>query len=167
MTLHRETPEGFVPWNGEPVDGVVYPRSIETLWSREELDDIGLYDPEDLYEVPEGYRVVSRTLARVNGEVVWAYVVEPIPAPVPSDYVLTDRQLRLGLIGAGVLPSTVRASIAAAITDDLEREAMLTWFDYTRDVQWDHPVTQQLMAIAGFTPETASTMWLAAAGIEA
>lgn len=166
LTYYLETPEGFVPWNGEPIDGVIHPRSIETLWSSEELEAIGLFNPEDLYEVPEGYRVVSRTLTRVNGEVVWAYVVEPIPARTPADIDLTARQLRLGLIGAGVSPATVRATIASAITDDLEREAMLTWFDFSSFVQWGHPVTQQLMAVAGFTPETAATMWLAAAELE-
>lgn len=165
--LYLETAEGFAPWVGQPIADILHSREIETRWTPEALAAIGLFVPVDP-GVPEGHRQIgARTVARVNDVVTFVYVTEPIPDPVPGDFILSDRQLRLGLIGAGVLPSTVRNSIAAAIPDDLEREALLTWFDYTRDIRWDHPVTQQLMVIAGFTPETAATMWLAAAQIEA
>ncbi|MBK8085072.1 MAG: hypothetical protein IPK28_15295 [Devosia sp.] len=102
--------------------------------------------------MPEGNRVTSTGVQRVDGVVRYVHALEDIPPIEPADIVLSDRQLRLGLIAAGVLPSAVRSAIEAAVADPLEREAMLTWFDYTRDIRWDHPVTQQLMAIAGFTP---------------
>jgi hypothetical protein len=124
----------------------------------------------DAYQPPEGAEETpprpSADYAWQGGE--WVYVEPPEPpAPVPADFVLTDRQLRLGLIAAGVLPSTVRAAIEVGVSDALEREAMLTWFDFTRAIHWDHPVTQQLMAIAGFDAEQAAAMWLAAAEIDA
>lgn len=165
--LYLETSEGFTSWTGQPVAGILHPREIEVKWTPASLEAIGLFTPADP-GVPVGHREIGeRTVARVNGVVTFVYVTEPIPDPVPGDFVLSDRQLRLGLIGAGVLPSTVRATIEAAISDPLDRETMLTWFDYTRDIRWDHPVTQQLMAIAGFTSETAAAMWMAAKDIQA
>lgn len=124
----------------------------------------------DAYAPPDNAAEVaarpSRDHAWQGG--AWVYVAPPSPpAPTPADFVLTARQLRLGLIDAGVLPSTVRSTIEASISNPLDREAMLTWFDYTRDIHWDHPVTQQLMALAGFAPEAAAAMWLAAAQIAA
>jgi len=167
MTLYLETSEGFAPWNGQPIAGILHPRDIGRLWSAAELEAVGLYAPAEAAPVPEGKRVTSTGVQRVEGVVRSVHALEDIPPIEPADIVLSDRQLRLGLIAAGVLPSAVRSAIEAAVTDPLEREAMLTWFDYTRDIRWDHPVTQQLMAVAGFTPEAAEAMWLGAASIEA
>ncbi len=165
--LYREAAEGFVPWSGEPIDGILHPRDIGRLWSAAELEAVGLYAPAEAAPVPDGKRVTSTSVQRVEGAVRYVHALEDIPPIEPADIVLSDRQLRLGLIAAGVLPSTVRTAIEAAVADPLEREAMLTWFDYTRDIRWDHPVTQQLMAIAGFNPEQAAAMWMAAKDIEA
>ncbi len=165
--LYLEIDGSFTPWTGQAIAGIIHPRQIEALWTPAELSAIGLHAPAPSDPIPEGKIVTETGVQRVGGVVKFVNELEDAPAPNPAYFPLSDRQLRLGLIGAGVLPSTVRATIEAAVSDPMEREAMLTWFDYTREIRWDHPVTQQLMAIAGFTPETAAAMWMAAKDIEA
>lgn len=78
--LYLETPEGFAPWAGEPIGGVVHPRNIEQLWSGAELAAVGLYTPVQP-AVPEGKRVASRTVQRIGGVVKFVNTLEDIPAP--------------------------------------------------------------------------------------
>lgn len=164
--LYLETQEGFSPWTGGAISGVVYPRAIEQHWTPQELAALNLYAPAEADPIPEGKRVVSTAVQRVSGVVKFVHTLEDIPAPQPSDKPLSKRQLRLGLIQAGILPSAVRAQLEA-IQDPLEREAALTWFDFTDQIEWDHPQTQQFMALVGFTQEQASAMWIAAWAIPA
>lgn len=166
MSLYLETPEGFRPWDGGPIDGILHPRNIATKWSASELAAVRLFKPHDP-GVPEGKRVVDRHVALLGDVVSWVYDLEDIPPPHPRDQPLSKRQLRLGLLAHEVLPSTVRATIETAIGDPLEREKALTWFDFTDVIEWDHPETQMLLVLAGFTPETASAMWMEAWNIAA
>ena len=46
MSLYKETPEGFSPWNpAEPINSARYPSNIGELWSAAELAALGLYAP--------------------------------------------------------------------------------------------------------------------------
>jgi hypothetical protein len=93
--LYIEGPKGtFTYWSGQPIDGVVHPTSIETLWSKKDLEAAGLYTPITP-PVPEGKNVVSFTVcrvegvvvtvARVNGVVTKVYVLEDAPPePLPN-----------------------------------------------------------------------------------
>lgn len=164
--LYRATPEGYVPWTGAAIGGDIHPLGIETAWRAEALAAIGLYAPAAADAVPSGQRVVSTNVRRVNDVVKFVHTLEDIPAPHPSDLGLTKRQLRLGLLANGILPSTIRATLES-IPDAVERETALTWFEYTDLIQWDHPQTQAMMALAGFTEEQASAMWMAAWNIPA
>ena len=164
--LYRQTPEGYVPWTGGIIGGVVHPPIIESLWTADQLATIGLYVPAAADAVPEGKRVVSTDVRRVNSVVKFVHTLEDIPAPHPSDLGLTKRQLRLGLLQAGILPSAIRATLDG-IQDPIQRETAVTWFEYTDLIHWDHPQTQAMMALAGFTEEQASAMWMAAWNIPA
>lgn len=164
--LYLETQGGFVPWTGQPIGGVVHPTSIETLWDTQALNIAGLYSPAAADAVPDGKRVVSTSVQRVSGVVKFVHTLEDIPAPHPSDRPLTKRQLRLGLLANGILPSTIRSTLEA-IEDPVQREVALTWFEYTDLIQWDHEQTQALMSLAGFSSDQAAAMWIAAWGIPA
>lgn len=159
--LYLETQEGFSPWTGAPIAGVVYPRDIETHWTAKELAAVNLYKPQDADPIPGGKRSVSSAVQRVGGVVKVVHTLEDIPAPTPSDRPLTKRQLRLGLIQNGILPSAIRTQLEA-IPNPFEREAALTWFDFTDQIEWDHPQTQALMAAVGLTAEQAAQMWVEA-----
>lgn len=83
--LYLEGPKDvFTYWAGQPIDGVVHPASIETLWSKKDLEAAGLYTPITP-PVPEGKNVASFTVGRVDGVVVKVYVLEDAPPePLPN-----------------------------------------------------------------------------------
>lgn len=164
--LYIETQEGFDPWNGAPINGRKHALSIERDWTPQELAALNLYVPAEADPIPEGKFATETKVQRIGGVVKFVHTLEDIPAPQPSDKPLSKRQLRLGLIQAGILPSAVRAQIEA-IQDPFEREAALTWFDFTDQIEWGHPQTQQFMALVGFTQAQASAMWIAAWAIPA
>lgn len=121
------------------------------------------YSPAD----PYGLSPLVGAYLEAHPELEIGDYVPPTPSTDPADYPLSDRQLRLGLIAAGILPSAVRNTIISSITDPFEQEAALTWFDRTAQIHWNHPQTQQLMALAGFTQQQAAAMWLQAKDIAA
>ncbi|CAB4184333.1 hypothetical protein UFOVP1349_42 [uncultured Caudovirales phage] len=51
--LMRKIDDEWVPWTGEVIDNTGYPLNIETLWSVDDLNKIGLYFLKD-DAVPEG-----------------------------------------------------------------------------------------------------------------
>lgn len=78
--LYRETPQGFVGWIGEPIDGIKHPLNIEALWSAQDLVAIGLYRPE-VPVIPDNKIVTGEIVARVNGVVTYVYTLEDAPPP--------------------------------------------------------------------------------------
>jgi hypothetical protein len=93
MLWYENSESVFVPWGGESlptmidtptgpeINEVQHPRSIEQLWSDEELAAIGLYRPVH-DSIPAGKEIVSSTVARVNGVVKFIDVYRYIPGPV-------------------------------------------------------------------------------------
>lgn len=165
MTLYNET-NAFNTWEGEPVNDVRYPLAISG-WPAADLEAIGLWRddmiaPADL--VPEGKIVISRSIQRVGGIVKW--VNELADAPDPEIYLppLTARQLRLGLIAAGVTLSSVDAAIAA-IPDPTEREIATVEWEYASQFERDHSLIEQVGNALGMTIEQIDAAWLAAAGL--
>lgn len=67
--LYLETPFGFVPWSGENINDVRHPKSIESVWSDEELAAIGLYKPVASDPVPDG-KIIASTIAERVGDTV-------------------------------------------------------------------------------------------------
>lgn len=165
--LYLETTEGFSPWVGAPIDGVLHPPGIEQHWTAPELAAVGLYAPEPADPVPEGKIVVSTSVVRVGGVVKFVNVLEDAPTPTPDDVPLSMRQLRLGLLLIGGFPATFIQDTIAAIPDPTERAVAQIWYEETSTVEWSHPMTQQLIAAAGITPEQAAAMWMQAKDLAA
>jgi hypothetical protein len=71
----------FTLWQpAVPINNVIYPREIETLWTPLELAAIGLYKPFDP-GVPDGFVSTGRTVQEVAGVVRFVYDLEAAPAP--------------------------------------------------------------------------------------
>lgn len=89
-------------------------------------------------------------------------------APVlgPADFPLTARQLRLGLIRHGIGLSAVQAAISAIPVQEDRDEAQVYW-EFSTVIDWTHPMTQGLMALAGISAEDAAEMWMVAKDYEA
>lgn len=92
---------------------------------------------------------------------------DPAPAPTPADYPLSMRQLRLGLKRFGGKPASFIADTIAAIPDADTRDEATIWYEESIEAHWDHPMTQSLIAAAGFTTEQAAAMWMQAKDIAA
>lgn len=148
-------------WVGEPINGIRHPSNIETVWSNTELNAIGLYKPVAADVIPEGKQASDQQVQIVNGVPKTVYTLEDIPAPHPSRYPLTARQLRLGLVRNNISLSVVQTAINALPTQSIRDEAQIYW-EYSTQVNWDHPMTQTLMALVGLNANTAASMWLTA-----
>lgn len=90
---------------------------------------------------------------------------EPEPEPQPQAIQpLTRRQLRLGLLYAGISTSQVEDAIAA-IPDPTDREvALIEWQDATI-YERSHPLIDQIGSALGLTPEQIDAMWADAAAL--
>lgn len=165
MTLYLEiSPNIFAPWQGEPINGIRYPRAIATNWSDEDLAAIGLYSPADADPVPEGKIVTSQSVQRVEGVVKWVNELADAPDPIPHYPPLTARQLRLGLIQAGVSIASVDAAISA-IPDEMDRETARVEWEYASQFERDHALIEQVGGALGLTPEQIDAAWLAAVNL--
>ena len=166
--LYKETAQGFVPWNpSDPIGSFRYPSNIEQLWGAEALAALGLYAPAGSDAVPDGKIVTGSSVQRVNNVVKFVNNLADAPVPTPSDTPLTMRQLRLGLLLIGGFSSSFIQDAINAIVDATQRGIAQIWYDESSVVEWDHPMTQQLITAAGLTTEQASTMWMQAKDLEA
>lgn len=163
--LYIEDGGSFSPWRGAPIGSIRYPANIEALWSDDALADVGLYRPAAT-SVPNGKRIVSSSVERVDGVVRWLHVLEDIPAQTPADFPLSDRQLRIGLINSGISLGSIDTAIAA-ISDATQRAIAQVWWDRSITIHWDHPMRASLTALVGLSEEDAATMWMAAKDIAA
>lgn len=165
MTLYNES-NAFAAWRGEPINGVRYPLAISG-WPADDLEAIGLWRDDMIAPadpVPDGKVVLSRSVQRVSGVVRW--VEEFGDAPEPGIYLppLTARQLRLGLIAAGVALSSVDGAIAA-IEDPTDREIASVEWEYASQFERDHHLIEMIGSALGMTIEQIDAAWLAAAGL--
>jgi hypothetical protein len=85
----------------------------------------------------------------------------------PSSNPLTMRQLRLGLLLIGGFPATFIQDAITAISDATQRGVAQIWYDESATVEWEHPMTQQLISAAGITTEQAAAMWMQAKDLDA
>jgi hypothetical protein len=165
--LYRETQDGFAPWNpADPIGGVRYPPNIGQLWSAAELAALGLYTPAPADPTPEGKIVTGTAVARVGVVVKFVNTLADAPIPTPADTPLTMRQLRLGLLLIGGFPATFIQDAITAIPDATQRGVAQIWYDESATVEWEHPMTQQLIAAAGITTKQAAAMWMQAKDLE-
>lgn len=163
--LYLETSTSpFPAWAGEPINGIRYPRAIATKWSDEDLAAIGLCRPAAADPVPEGKIVTGQSVQRVEGVVKWVYDLADAPEPIPHYPPLTARQLRLGLIQAGVSIASVDAAISA-IPDEMDRETARVEWEYASQFERDHALIEEVGAALGLTPEQIDAAWLAAVNL--
>jgi hypothetical protein len=166
--LYKETIDGFTPWDPVlPINMIRYPQNIEQLWTTSALAEIGLYSPLSADPTPEGKIIISTSVQRVDGVVKFVNILEDAPIPTLSDTPLTMRQLRLGLLLIGGFPATFIQDAISAIPDTTDRGIAQIWYDESATVEWEHPMTQQLIAAAGITTEQAAAMWMQAKDLAA
>jgi hypothetical protein len=85
----------------------------------------------------------------------------------PTNNPITMRQLRLGLLLIGGFPASYIQDAINAISDATQRGVAQIWYDETSTVEWEYPMTQQLIAAAGITTEQAAAMWMQAKDLAA
>jgi hypothetical protein len=137
MTLYLETAGGFVAWQGEPIptplirwlepvemevdgelvqvrkpeayaDDVSHPLTIEQHWTDEELAAVNLYRPKEAAPTPPYHRIVSASVARIDGVVWHVYELEEISvaarkADMQSALALRRWQAETGGINYGTI----------------------------------------------------------------
>lgn len=85
------------------------------------------------------------------------------PPPPPAPAVVTMRQARLALLGAGLLDSVTAA--IAAIPDTAQRRAAEIEWEYAQTVDRASPFTQQLAFGLGLTSEQLDSLFTQAAAL--
>lgn len=83
----------------------------------------------------------------------------------PESFDLTARQLRLGLIRNGISLDAVTTMIAG-IEDPMVRDEALVYWEYSMNINWNHPMTQALMSMLGIPQESMAIMWMTAKDYE-
>ncbi|KSV84532.1 hypothetical protein N183_11950 [Sinorhizobium sp. Sb3] len=114
---------------------------------------------------PFGLNPTIRLWMSVNPEApVHAYV----PPPELTDeekratmQPLTARQLRLGLVNAGISPSTVTATIGGMADGPDKDKAQIEW-EYASTFNRTHPLIATVGAALGLTDVQIDAMWTAA-----
>lgn len=90
---------------------------------------------------------------------------EIVPGEVPSDpvpEVVTMRQARLALLGAGLL---AQVNAAVANMPGTEGDAARIEWEYAQEVRRDSPLVAGLSAALGLTDETLDNLYKVAAGL--
>lgn len=90
---------------------------------------------------------------------------ELVPGEVPSDpvpVVVTMRQARLALLGAGLL---AQVNTTVANMPGAEGDAARIEWEYAQEVRRDSPLVAGLSAALGLTDETLDNLYKAAAGL--
>ncbi|WP_322884803.1 hypothetical protein U8C32_12575 [Sinorhizobium medicae] len=94
------------------------------------------------------------------------HVYVPPPPPTPEEIresmpPLAARQLRLGLVGAGISPSEVTA-VLEALPKGSEKEAAMIEWEYATSYERTHSLVATVGAGLGLTDEEIDAMWTAA-----
>lgn len=87
---------------------------------------------------------------------------EYVPAVVAVPEVVTMRQARLALLGAGLL---AQVNTAVANMPGAEGDAARIEWEYAQEVRRDSPLVAGLSAALGLTDETLDNLYKAAAGL--
>lgn len=84
--LVKEQKDGtFVQWNGEPIDDIKHPPSIETLWSAKELKAVGLYKVEEEVQPTAGAALLDLKFVKDKKGAVSAVYTWDIPPPTDDE----------------------------------------------------------------------------------
>ncbi|MCA1490091.1 hypothetical protein I6F11_04055 [Ensifer sp. NBAIM29] len=159
-----------------------YPRVTEILKISDTAEGNGVYlldvkiqftadgEPEQVEYVsrpndPYGVNPQIRKWMSENPDApVHVYVPPPPPtveetrAAMPS---LTARQLRLGLVGNGISPAQVQATLDAMPAGADKEKALIEW-EYATTFNRTHPLIATVGSSLGLTEAQIDTMWTAA-----
>lgn len=163
--LFRIINDELVQWQGEIIDDVRHSLGSLMTWSDEALAVIGLYKVRDADPVPEGKIVLSRNIDLIDGVPKYVNVLGDPVVPTPSDFNLTARQLRLGLVRNGISLTAVQTMIDD-IPDPMVRDEAQIYWEFSDFINWDHPMTQTLMGMLGIPQENMAMMWMIAKDYE-
>lgn len=163
--LFRIINDELVQWQGEIIDDVRHSLGSLMTWSDEALAVIGLYKVRDADPVPEGKIVLSRNIDLIDGVPKYVNVLGDPVVPTPSDFNLTARQLRLGLVRNGISLTAVQTMIDGILDPMVRDEAQIYW-EFSAFINWDHPMTQTLMDMLGIPRENMAMMWMIAKDYE-
>jgi hypothetical protein len=160
--LYLETsPNTFSPWNGAPINDVVYPLSIESIWSEQELAAIDLYAPVDP-GVAEGKIATGFTVERVEGVVTKVYVLDDAP---PPPFENLSRPAFLFMMGKlGIDKETVYGLIDQMPDGDEKTLARIV-FDEQQSFARDNALLATLVAAAGLTTQQVDDAWRIGEGL--
>lgn len=120
--------------------------------------EINADDHALLVEYPDGWRWQNGSL------VVYA------PPPLTPEEAraamrsLTARQLRLGLLDAGISPSAVSATIGGMPAGPDKDKAQIEW-EYATTFNRTHPLIETVGGALGLTDQQIDAMWLAAVSL--
>lgn len=162
MTLYSEVSPGtFREWDGGLINEVRHPRNIEQLWTDAELAELGLYRPAaDPTTAPQGHRIATVSVQRVNGVVSYVNTYEPLPlADFPP---LTPRQFRLGLLAAGKLAAV---DLAIDALPEPQRSAAKIEWEFATMIQRTHPMVVTLSAALQLNEVDVNQLWFSAVGL--
>ena len=109
---------------------------LHDSWTAAERAKYGVYLATPA-EVPEGKVVKTSRFERVNGEVVQVIETEDAPVFVPQS--VSPRQLKLALLGAGLLDE-IEAFVAGST---VPRAAQISW-EYAVEYRRDDPMLNQM-----------------------
>ncbi|WEX89540.1 hypothetical protein PZN02_003043 [Sinorhizobium garamanticum] len=127
----------------------------------ETYDAVHCYRPDDSYGLSP---LAGQWLADNTSFPVQPYV-PPTPAQIRASMsTLTARQLRLGLLGAGISPSQVDPAINALPRGQAKDSALIEW-EYARTFDRMHPLVSTIGAALGLTDDQIDLMWSAALGL--
>lgn len=89
---------------------------------------------------------------------------EPVPVPVPEPVpqAVSNQQLRLALIDAGIMPSAILAQLQAMPAGAAKEKALAAW-EYANEFRRDHPLVAALSAQLGLTSAQVDGLFRAAA----
>lgn len=154
--LYLETQEGFVPWRGQPIDGVVHPIQIEQRWTAEALEAIGLFSPADP-GVPADKVVVSSAVERIEGVVT---LVHTLADASPTDFPLAPAQFFAMIEISGYGPD-IEAAIEA-ITDPIDRAVVRSKYRNSGHYKRDNELLTMLLPAVGISDQELDALWMVA-----
>lgn len=171
--LYRETPDGFLPWFGEPINGVFYSRNIGSIWSAQELSQIGLYLPI-VPKPPPGKVSIADKVERVDGIVQYVCTYVDIVPDIPE--FITRRQCALHLLAVGqitaqealdmtktaAVPTTIAAVFDAQVASGAwtAEQRILAEIDFAAS---NYYRSNSLLSLMGLTEQEIDGFFIAAA----
>lgn len=155
--LYLENPtDTFTPWQGEPINNIRHPLTIESQWTADELASVGLFIAVEP-AVPDGKVVTGSHAERIDGAVTLVYDLTDAPPPELAPY-----QFRAMLALSGK-QADLDAYIAAL--PDPQKTIAQAKLDYSLTFRRDNDLVLAAQQALGLTDAELDAMWAQAAAI--